>query len=111
MEFNAVVKKKHIFMLSKILDDVEFKMKGVTQEEIGLDMISCIIRGMHKAEKSVDELVCSVYGLIDVDNLTTKEYMSAVANIIKNPDFVEAWGTLTAGLNSTSSTPDITKPN
>lgn len=99
MEFNAVVKKKHIFMLSKILDDIEFKMKGVTQEEIGLDMVSCILRGMHKAEKSVDALICSVYDLVDVGNLSTKEYMSAIANIVKNPDFKEAWETLTGGLN------------
>lgn len=99
MEFNAIIKKKHIFMLSKILDDIEFKMKGTTQEEIGLDMVSCIVRGMHKAEKSVDALICSVYGIVDVGNLTLREYTSAITNIVKNPDFKEAWETLTGGLN------------
>jgi hypothetical protein len=99
MEYNPVVEKRHIFMLSKILDDAGFKMKGTTQEEIGLDMVSSIVRGLWKAEKSVDNLICDVYNIADTKSLSLKEYIKAVTAIIKNPDFLEAWEELTGGLN------------
>lgn len=99
MEYNPVVEKRHIYMLSKILDDVGFKMQGTTQEEIGLDMVGSIVRGLWKAEKSVDALICDVYGITDIKSLTIKEYIKSITAIIKNPDFLEAWEELTGGLN------------
>jgi hypothetical protein len=99
MEYNPVVGKVHIYMLSKILDDVGFKMKGTTQEEIGLDMISSIVTGLWRAEKSVDDLICDVYSIADIKSLTLKEYIKSITAIIKNPDFLEAWEELTGGLN------------
>lgn len=96
MEFNPSLKKRHIYMLSEILDKIEFKMeKGVDPEELGLKMISNILRGLWKAEATVDKLVCDVYGLIDVGNLTATEYTEAVAAIVKHKDFRLAWEKLT----------------
>jgi hypothetical protein len=96
MEFNPALKKRNIFMLSEILDKMEFKMeKGLDAEDLGLKMVSSILRGLWKAESTVDKLICDVYGLIDVGNLTASEYTEAVAAIIRHPDFKKAWEKLT----------------
>jgi hypothetical protein len=99
MKFEATIKKGHIFMLSEILDKVEFRISGTNQEEIGMNMISSIMRGLWKAEDAVDRLICSVYGLIDVGNLTTEEYIDAITAIVKNEDFKKAWAKLTGDMN------------
>lgn len=94
----VIIKPKHVFMLSKVLDKIEFKLEKVNfknPEEIGLMMIANIIKGMWKAENEVYELINDVYDLIDCNELEFDDFVLCIENIVKSTDFQKAWLRLT----------------
>lgn len=90
-----MIKTKHIFLLSKIVDKMELddnlksvlagtKNKKVNKTELGFTIIAGIGKKLHKAQDEILELVSEVTGKArkDVEEMSSKEMMKVLKDIL-----------------------------
>lgn len=85
------MKKSDLFKLSRIMDKIGIRdIKGETDREFGLSMITTVISNIWKAEDEVDTFLASYLEKTknEIKEMDGNDYLNAVENALKDKDLV-----------------------